>query len=127
MENINKKNLNLYCEKCDFQAIRPAEWLRHIETKKHLRNGQKISSNCEFCNKSFISPFSLKIHTLTFHSTVDERRGYKYYCSVCDLVFISQLYMKKHLNGKIHKNLEKAINSIKTININKVNNLNNDI
>lgn len=53
------------------------------------------------------------MHKLKFHASIEERSKMKYYCKECDLVFFSQLYMDKHTNGKIHKNLIKALEIIK--------------
>jgi len=56
MSNIQiRKRFTHHCEKCNFNATRPAEWLTHIETKKHKRNGQPKSKICNICNKEFTS------------------------------------------------------------------------
>jgi len=33
----SKQKFSHHCEKCDYTATRPKEWLLHIETKKHIR------------------------------------------------------------------------------------------
>jgi len=49
---------------------------------------------------------------LSAHCTKEERSQYKYYCSECDLIFISKLYHDKHKSGKIHNNRIKASKSV---------------
>ena len=48
------------------------------------------------------------------HATKEERSKHKYYCNICDYIFFSKLYLDKHTNGIVHKNLAKALDSIKT-------------
>jgi len=91
-----------YCQCCDIYVIRPAEWKRHILTNKHKRMGEKSNTKCEICDKNYSSHFLYKIHYLSQHCTKEERSKTKYYCSDCDLVFISKLYLEKHLEGKRH-------------------------
>ena len=124
--NNNSKNIlekkrgkpNLYCEKCNFQAIRPAEFIRHIDSKKHLRDGLKKESFCNICNKLIGNHFVYKIHMLSQHSTIEEKMNYKYYCDICDSIFISELYMNKHSQGKKHLNMLKAIEELNKMKIN---------
>jgi hypothetical protein len=73
---------------------------------KHLRNGKKKISICNICKYESVSHWNLKLHILSQHSTLDERKAHKYYCECCDLVFFCETYMNKHLNGKVHKNRE---------------------
>ena len=43
--DLNEKSLKLFCEKCNFQSKGPAQWLNHIETAKHKRDGEKKIKN----------------------------------------------------------------------------------
>ena len=43
MDQIENKKLNLFCDICNFQADRPSEFIRHIETNRQKRNGIKSS------------------------------------------------------------------------------------
>ena len=114
MENNTKlKRFNHKCEPCNFIATRPCEWLIHINSEKHLREGKTKTKLCEICNIEFKTHWIQKMHKLKFHATIEERAKMKYYCKECDLFFFSNLYMDKHINGKIHKNLIKALESIK--------------
>ena len=56
------------------------------------------------------------MHVLKIHASKEERSKCKYYCDICDLIFFLKLYLDKHNNGKIHKNLTKALNSIQNKN-----------
>ena len=40
---ITQKNAEILCEKCDFKCYKKSEWIRHINTKKHMygHNGNK--------------------------------------------------------------------------------------
>jgi hypothetical protein len=111
-----RKKFSHHCEKCDFNASSPAEWLIHIETKKHKRDGEPKSKICSICDIEFTSHWIQKMHVLKIHQTQEERAKHKYYCGICDYVFLSDLYLNKHLEGKIHKNLAKALESIKNKN-----------
>ena len=52
---------------------------------------------------------------LSSHSTREERAKEKYYCDPCDLVFISKLYMDKHIDGKFHKLKVKALETLEIL------------
>ena len=54
---------------------------------------------------------------LAIHSTAEERSKQKYYCSFCDVVFLSKLYLDKHNSGKIHNNVVKALDELNKLNI----------
>jgi len=102
----------LFCKKCNFQAKGSAQWLKHIETSKHNRDGQKKEKTCEICNKTFSNHFTLKIHNLSAHSSKEERSKHKFYCNDCDYVFISELYHQQHCKGITHKNVVKVNESL---------------
>ena len=104
----------LYCECCDFQATRPAEFKRHILTKKHLRRSSslvnisnslaKISNSlaeispqhvCKYCDKVYKHKSSLCKHI-------------KYYCKKNkdeDLKELVRLLNEK--NEELQKQTEK--------------------
>jgi hypothetical protein len=102
MDIIEKK---YNCEYCKFSCNTPSEWIKHIESKKHLRKGEKVIHICSVCDYKTNSMWNFKLHKLSQHSSKEERSKSKYYCNVCDLVFFSPLYMNKHMNGIRHKNL----------------------
>lgn len=112
-ENTIRNRFQCRCEHCNFDTSKPAEWLIHIETEKHKRNGKPKSKICEICNTEFKTHWLQKMHILKIHGTKEERSKCKYYCDTCDYVFFSELYLDKHTNGIVHKNLVKALASIK--------------
>jgi hypothetical protein len=123
--NNNTKKPNLFCEICKFQAVRPAEFIRHVESNKHKRNGLKIKDTvfkCELCDKILINHFSYKIHKIQMHATLEEKRKQRYYCEICDVVFLSKLYMDKHNIGIRHNNISKSIKLLEDIKIQQLQN-----
>jgi len=108
-----KQKFSHHCEKCDYTATRPKEWLLHIETKKHIRGGGAKPKICTICNEEFVTHWMCKMHILKIHESKEVRAKCKYYCAHCDLIFYAQKYLDKHINGKIHQNLMKALESIK--------------
>lgn len=95
-----------YCYLCDYTTSKNSDWLKHQNTKRHLRNGKPKTTICSICDFSTSTHWNLKLHILSHHSTKEERQQYKYYCEVCDLVFFCSTYKNKHFTGKIHKNRE---------------------
>ena len=112
-KTIIRKRFQHTCEKCNFTAHRPAEWLIHIETNKHKQDGKPKSRICELCNITFANHWIQKMHMLKLHASQEDRAKSQYYCQVCDLIFFSPLFLDKHINGKIHLNLVRAMDSIK--------------
>jgi hypothetical protein len=53
--------------------------------------------------------WNLKMHHAAKHTTLEERKKYKYYCDTCDIVFFCEAYFIKHSNGIHHKNMIKAL------------------
>ena len=97
------------CKICNYSTIKPSDWIKHIDSMKHQRGGQKKSKKCEICNEEFFSHWNLKHHMLVTHETKEERQKQKYYCNDCDKVFFCSKYYDKHMNGVKHKNYVLAI------------------
>ena len=95
-----------YCYLCEYTTKKNSDWLKHQNTKRHLRNGKPKTTTCSICDFSTSTHWNLKLHILSHHSTKEERQKYKYYCTVCDLVFFCNTYKNTHFAGKIHKNRE---------------------
>ena len=112
-----EKKENFHCHFCNYNTLNCTFWLKHLKTQKHLRNGKPKTSKCSICVYESSSHWNLKLHTLSQHSTIEERKNHKYYCEICDLVFFCSTYMNKHTNGKIHKNRELCIKFQKELNI----------
>ena len=97
---------DFYCNLCEYKTSNCTFWLKHLNTQKHLRNGKPKTSKCNICDYETSSHWNLKLHTLSQHSSIEQRKNHKYYCETCDLIFFCSTYMNKHINGKIHKNRE---------------------
>lgn len=117
MENenaITEKKFN--CISCGYSTNKPSDWIKHISSKKHERFGAKKENKCDKCDYEAFNHWNLKLHKLTQHSTIEERSKSKYYCDICDVVFFSQLYKDKHMDGIRHKNYIKALELQKKVN-----------
>jgi len=119
----NKKDI--YCKLCNYTTTKTSDWLKHINSQKHQRNGEKKTTKCDQCDYKSITHWNIKIHKLKIHSTTEERAKEKYYCNVCDYVFFCKTYMDKHLSGKVHQNKVKIQESLKDIDIKYENKINN--
>jgi len=110
--NIQQKTIKLlnHCDYCNFNAYSPSEWFKHIETKKHLRKGERINNNlkCEECGLITINSYNLNVHKILIHGTPEERKEKsKFYCDSCDKGFFCKLYYDKHISSKKHANIIK--------------------
>jgi hypothetical protein len=104
-----EKKKSFFCDLCKYTTIKPSDWIKHIESAKHQRNGNKKTKKCDICDIDFISHWNYKNHNLVIHATKEERATQKYYCKDCDQVFFCTQYMKKHMEGKRHANYVLAI------------------
>ena len=100
---------SFHCNLCEYTTVKPSDWIKHVGSEKHKRKGEKKSKKCIECDMEFFSHWNLKHHNLVTHSTKEDREKQKYYCKDCDQVFFCSQYMKKHVEGKRHKNFVYAI------------------
>lgn len=70
---------------------------------------EKCKIKCENCNYKANTNWNIKLHYLTNHSTMEERKTYKYYCATCDVVLLCEKYYVIHLESKKHKQLEDSL------------------
>lgn len=61
---------------------------RHYKSKLHERNGKAKTTKCDEYDYSLITHWLIKKHKIAHHSIVEERQKQKYYCSICDVVFL---------------------------------------
>ena len=101
IEDIKKFN----CILCIYKTNKPSDWIKHIKSKKHERNGKRKIIHCDICNHDSLTHWNYKMHMITNHSTKEERIKQKYYCFDCDQVFFCLQYKKTHDNSTKHKNL----------------------
>ncbi len=113
----NEKNKKaFYCYLCEYKTTKSSDWIKHIGSKKHERQGKPKTKKCDKCDYEALSHWNLKQHMLTQHSTPEERAGSKYYCEICDLVFFCSAYKTKHDEGIRHKNMELGLKYQKELN-----------
>ena len=111
MENINKNDL--HCKLCNYTTNKNLSWLRHIESEKHKHNGIKLKKKCDTCDYESFNKWHLIMHNYSSHYTKEQRENEKNYCNLCDIVFISESHLNKHLNGRSHIIKQKVIDSYK--------------
>jgi hypothetical protein len=111
-ENIKE----LFCKSCNYKTTKNTFWLKHLETDKHKRNGEKKISKCELCDYESHSLWNVKSHKIQVHASAEERAQQKYYCVLCDVVFFCKAYHDKHNAGRNHLVKVKVQESLKNLN-----------
>jgi hypothetical protein len=92
-----------YCETCKYGCDNNSTYKKHISSQVHARGGQKKIYKCDACDYyTEISVWNYKMHYLAKHATKEVREQQKYYCSTCDIVFFSPLYLKNHNKNISH-------------------------
>lgn len=104
MEPLNEPEpeYKYHCNTCNYSTDVKVNWTIHLITEKHKRNGNKKPISCDICDYIGLNCWNLKLHKLSKHSTIEERKNSKFYCHTCDQVFFCKLYMEKHNNGIKH-------------------------
>jgi hypothetical protein len=54
------------------------------------------------------------------HASLEEKLKQRYYCEICDVVYISKLYMDNHLIGIRHNNMLKSIKYLENISLEQI-------
>ena len=84
-----------------------------MKSNRHIRGGTLLPRKCDKCEYEGLTHWNLKMHYAMVHSTPEERKNYKYYCSTCDYVFFCNAYYQQHITGVKHlqkvKLLEKNV------------------
>lgn len=92
-----------YCQSCKYGCDNNSTYDKHLKSQVHARCGQKKVYKCEFCEyETKISLWNCKMHVISKHSTKEIRAQQKYYCSICDVVFFSPLYLTNHNKNISH-------------------------
>ena len=99
------------CECCKYKTDKSSDWLKHLNCKKHERNGENKKIECTICNYSASSHWNLKIHNLSYHLKKEDKLKHKYYCEICDCVMFNPTYYKKHLSGNRHNKSIATLNN----------------
>ena len=80
MENNQQIDYKYNCIECNYHTNVKVNWNIHLMTDKHNRNGKKKSISCNKCNYTGSNHWNLKLHLLSQHSTIEERKNSKFYC-----------------------------------------------
>ena len=88
---------DIYCKLCNYKTTRTNDWMKHINSQKHIRNGEKKTTKCDLCNYESNTHWNIKAHKLKIHATSEERSKHKYYCKLCDIIFFCKAYQDKQL------------------------------
>jgi len=100
--NIMEKK-KFYCIICKYGCDNNSTYMKHIASQVHARGGQKKVYKCDACDyQTEISLWNCKMHYIAKHATKEVREQQKYYCSICDVVFFSPLYLKNHNKNISH-------------------------
>ena len=103
-------NKHMKCESCNFETIVNGQWVKHLKSKKHIRDGKPKETKCNFCEYEAAEHWILKRHYLTQHATTEERAKCKLYCGNCDQVFFTKYFYDLHMESKVHKNNVASLN-----------------
>jgi hypothetical protein len=105
-KKINAKKI-YKCDECNFTAITPSNFLKHLTSEKHKRHGEKKVNKCELCEYVSNSIYNYNVHKVTQHGTTEEKKTKcPFYCDICDVGFFSKIFHDKHINSKNHSNLK---------------------
>lgn len=97
------ENKKFYCQSCKYGCDNNSTYNKHLQSQVHARGGQKKVYKCDFCEyETKISLWNCKMHVIAKHSTKEVRAQQKYYCSICDVVFFSPMYLTNHNKNISH-------------------------
>lgn len=95
------------CDECNFTAITPSNFLKHLTSDKHKRHGEKKINKCDKCEYVSNSIYNYNVHIVTQHGSTEEKKEKcPFYCDICDVGFFSKIFYDKHINSKNHENLK---------------------
>ena len=99
--NISKKRAKqgkiFNCKICDYNTSRHSNYLRHIETKKHLEKHQKVLYSVKSVNKKRKPPSTNKKNDKN-----NTKKNNKFYCELCGYNASQKSHYEKHLKTKKH-------------------------
>lgn len=101
MEIFQETKQNFYCDTCKYGSPSKSDFTKHLKSKKHEHGGLK-EKVCQICQQECFNHWDLKQHHIIKHLTLKEKLQQKYYCSKCDVVYLSKLYLEKHNNSVKH-------------------------
>lgn len=86
--------MSFYCEICNFSTLLKANYNRHLETKKHLKNNEKVRLKLGFVRKKL--GFSNK----------------EYVCKYCNKTYKHNSTLSNHIKYKCEKNKEEDLKEL---------------
>lgn len=102
-----KHTNSFICKICDYNTSRHSNYLRHIETKKHLEKHKKVLFSVKSVNKhnTFIDKPLVYLSELSKHNDMNKtKKGNqgKFYCELCNYKASQKSHYEKHLKTKKH-------------------------
>ena len=98
---------NLYCKCCNFQAIRPAEFKRHLQTKKH---NKRIQQNNTDTNSYHYVTNSYHSDTINYPSESETSKKIK--CKYCNKEFAFNSGLSRHIKYHCKKNKDEDLKEL---------------
>lgn len=121
VSQVHKKNMEkrkeLYCDACQVQCNKPAEYHRHLETRGHKQKTgieeikPKIELKCEPCGLKFLSKSEELRHLETKHhkQKVGLEPKIELKCEPCGVKFLCKREQERHLLTKKHAKLTNPV------------------
>ena len=103
----DKSNYNKHKKRCKLQA---KTWqsdaglsLSTGATSKSRESGERQKYMCDFCGKTFLSKYGMKLHVKTQHE-----KNFKHTCSVCNKTFNQTIQFRYHYSKHLQVPIEKC-------------------
>jgi hypothetical protein len=123
-------NIKYYdiCKCCNFKALDKSKWEKHINCKKHKRNGRSKYEDyqCKICNYWTLQLRNFMIHKIVHHGTTEEKKSAPKYCECCNKAFFCDLFYSKHIESLKHELTLKRHKLIQNNKFNDIDQLLND-
>ena len=102
-----ERNNKIRCDICN-KEISKSNWSKHIKTKKHKRNNDKIQKHCGICNilvleNEFYHHIKSNLHKSNTKLIKDEINNIQKYCGNCKILVFKKQW-NDHLKSINHKN-----------------------
>ena len=59
VKSVKKKSNNFYCKDCDYLAYQKSHYDKHLSSKKHQKNCQKVLKKCQKVLKKSVKSVNL--------------------------------------------------------------------
>ena len=126
-----------FCEKCNYGTNKKMSMVVHVNTSLHLigKHGRSLVKKldkkkyeCSICQTNYSSKGNLLMHNLNNHSTKEEKKkGYKFYCDICNIGYMNSSKYNHHLTTSSHQNVQSILTEhLQNINLLSVANSSNN-